>query len=75
MLLWNMAEIEKKGQDAVDIEVLEEANQFMRDIYLMPQCSHILYIKKKKRISAYGMLVPRLFGTKAVPCRECSNAQ
>jgi hypothetical protein len=25
MLLWNITEIEKKGQDAVDIEVLEEA--------------------------------------------------
>jgi hypothetical protein len=36
MLLWNITEIEKKGQDAVDIEVLEEANQFMRDSYLMP---------------------------------------
>ncbi len=35
-----MAEIEKKGQDAVDIEVLEEANQFMRDSYLVPQPLH-----------------------------------
>ncbi len=40
MLLWNIAEIEKKGQDAVDIEVLEEANQFMRDSYLMPHPLH-----------------------------------
>ncbi len=40
MLLWNIAEIEKKGQDAVDIEVLEEANQFMRDSYLVPHPLH-----------------------------------
>ncbi len=40
MLLWNITEIEKKGQDAVDIEVLEEANQFMRDSYIMPHPLH-----------------------------------
>ena len=31
MKLWNFEDIEKKGQDAVDIEVLEVANEFMRD--------------------------------------------
>jgi hypothetical protein len=31
MKLWNFEEIEKKGQDAVDIEVLQVANEFMRD--------------------------------------------
>ena len=40
MRLWNIAEIEKKGQDAVDIEVLEEASQFMKDGYLMPHPLH-----------------------------------
>ena len=40
MLLWIIAEIEKKGQDAVDIEMLEEANQFMRDSYRMPHPLH-----------------------------------
>jgi hypothetical protein len=29
MKLWNFEEIEKKGHDAVDIEVLLVANQFM----------------------------------------------
>ncbi len=40
MLLWNITEIKKKGQDAVVIEVLEEANPFMRDSYLMPHPLH-----------------------------------
>ncbi len=40
MRLWNITEIEKKGQDAVDIEVLEEANQFMKDSYLVPHPLH-----------------------------------
>ena len=71
MQLWNIAEIEKKGQDAVDIEVLEEASQFMKDGYLMPHPLH----KEKERISAYGKLVTRLFSTKAVLCGECTNAR
>jgi hypothetical protein len=47
MLLWNITEIEKKGQDAVDIEVLAETNQFMRDSYLVPliNCLYIFTVQ------------------------------
>ena len=40
MKLWNFEEIEKKGQDAVDIEVLQVANQFMRDGNLLAHPLH-----------------------------------
>ncbi len=38
MRLWTITEIEKKGQDAVDMEVL--ANQFMKDGFLMAHPLH-----------------------------------
>ena len=38
--LWTITEIEKKGQDAVNMEVLEEANQFMKDGFLMAHPLH-----------------------------------
>ena len=40
MKLWNFEEIEKKGQNAVDIEVLQVANEFMRDGNLLAHPLH-----------------------------------
>ena len=40
MKLWNFEEIEKKGQDAVDIEVLQVANEFMKDGNLLAHPLH-----------------------------------
>ncbi len=40
MKLWNFEDIEKKGQDAVDIEVLHVAKQFMRDGNLVAHPLH-----------------------------------
>ena len=40
MKLWNFEEIEKKGQDDVDIEVLQVANEIMRDGNLLTHPLH-----------------------------------
>ena len=40
MRLWNITDIEKKSQDAVDIEVLQVANKFMRDGNLLAHPLH-----------------------------------